>query len=652
MRSLSARRRFRDLKLFWKLLVPFFLVIVVLGSAGSFLIVRFLSARAQDAFDQDLFRRAVQAEAHVFDRSLYVLDSVRLGANFEGVPEAVQGRDRAGLSEALAGVPAARPDLDLVVATDDRGVGLVEIVRSGDGYERSDGSAWADRPFVRDVLGGLVDEAGDKRVGFDGSSGTVMFATAGPIKRDGRVVGAVIAGLGVPRLASEISERVGGTAALYDTGGNALGQAGRAGTLPPPPAGSGARPVRVSHSIGDVDMATSYAELTLRGQRLGTVAVSLPDQAAFSPVRGATSGLVLMLLTAMAAISALGALLSRYILRQVKPLIETNRRLGRGDLSARAPLVSADELGELTRGFNAMASQLQASHEELESRVAQRTDELQRLHNQMVKANEERAELFAMISHEFRSPLTAIIGHADVMLNPRFDPADEKWRGEFGAAIKGAGEDLLGHVNEILDIAKLESGKMELDIGEVSLADLIHELEGTITALASQGELKVTFDVPRDLPPVRGDRTRLRQIVLNLVSNAVKYTPAGGRVTLAVSQQRGRVEVSVSDTGVGIPKKAGNRVFEPFYQVSGTKTQKGQASSGLGLSLTKRLVEAHRGKIWYTSEPGRGTTFTFSLRPFSKGSKVVRPTAVRPKRKEKRRVRRDRPVARRMRLVS
>lgn len=617
MRRRPVRWAVSDVKMFWKLLVPFFLVIVVLGSVGSFLIVRFLATRAQDAFDQDLFRRAVQAEVHVFDRSLYVLDSVRLGANFEGVPASVAGRDRTALGEALLAVVAARPDLDLVVATDDRGTGIVEIARSGDSYVRREGTSWGQSPFVVEVLG---DPSGDKRAGFAAAGEGIVFATAGPVEQNDRVVGAIIAGVGVSRLASEIADRVQGSVALFDADGDLLGRAGHTGEWRAPPEGGLARPVRIRGSVGGEDVATSYVRLDVAGRRLGTVAVSLPDRTTFSLVRGATGRLAVMLLAAMAAIGALGALLSRYILRRVKPLIEANRRLGHGDLGARAPLTGSDELGELARGFNAMADQLQASHEELESRVAQRTDELQRMYDRLVKVNRARAELFAMISHEFRSPLTAIIGYAETMLNPRFEPKEDDWRRRFGAIIRDSGQELLTRTNEILDLAKLESGRMELDFADVSVEQVIEDLRGTISALASQGDLTVTFDVPRRVAAVRADATRLRQIVLNIVSNAVKYTPPGGNVDVSVDMVRGRVEISVADTGVGIPKSVGKRVFDPFYQVSGTRTQKGQASSGLGLSLTKQLVEAHGGRIWYTSDEGRGTTFTFSLRTIGEGS--------------------------------
>jgi two-component system sensor histidine kinase/response regulator len=273
-----------------------------------------------------------------------------------------------------------------------------------------------------------------------------------------------------------------------------------------------------------------------------------------------------------------------------------------------------DELGELARGLNQMAEELQASYGELESRVAQRTEELQRLYEKVKRASEGQAEVFAGISHEFRTPLFAIIGHAELMADPDFRPSGGGWRREFAETIKGSAEALLVLVNDILDLAKSDSGRLKLELEAVRLRDVVDELRSTIVPLARRGELRVELDVPKDLPLVSAAPGRLRQILLNLASNAIKYTPPGGKVRLEARANDGHVEVSVIDTGVGISKADTTRIFEPFYQVKGVHAQGGRASSGLGLALTKRLVEAHSGRIWMRSEPGVGSTFTFSLR--------------------------------------
>jgi two-component system sensor histidine kinase/response regulator len=315
----------------------------------------------------------------------------------------------------------------------------------------------------------------------------------------------------------------------------------------------------------------------------------------------------------MAAIVGFGVLVSRYILRTVEPLVETNRALGQGDLSVRAPVRSGDELGELAEGFNLMAEQLQASYEDLERRVAQRTEELQRLYAENVKAGEARSQFFATVSHEFRTPLFAILANAELLTDPELRPETPEEAAEFASTIETSAKTLLERVNELLDLAKSESTGVELETTTTEMAEVWGDIAPSVRALARAGHLTVTESVPAELPAVRADAVRLRQILLNLTSNAVKYTPAGGRIAVSAAVDNGMLQVAVADTGTGIPKRVGDKVFEPYYRVKGSRAQGSWASTGLGLALTKRLVEAHGGKIWFESKPKHGTTFFFTL---------------------------------------
>jgi signal transduction histidine kinase len=347
------------------------------------------------------------------------------------------------------------------------------------------------------------------------------------------------------------------------------------------------------------------------------MALSVPTAQAFATARGAGLRLALILFGAMAGVVAIGAALSRRILAQVRPLVETNRALGRGELEVRAPVLSSDELGELARGVNQMAEQLQASYETLELRVAQRTEEVQRL-------LKERTEFFAALSHELRTPLAIIRGQAKMMLDPTY-PKGVKWVTQTGAVIDDSAAQLLSTVNDVLELARAESGRFELDVETIDLPDVVRGARPTIEGLTRANGLEIAVDVPDNLPPVRADRTRLREVIVNLVDNAAKYTPEGGAVDVSASARNGSVVVSVSDTGVGIPPEAGELIFEPFFRVPGTKAQRGQASSGLGLALAKRIVEAQGGKITFESRPEAGTTFTFTL-PLAKTASKRRKT--------------------------
>jgi signal transduction histidine kinase len=248
-----------------------------------------------------------------------------------------------------------------------------------------------------------------------------------------------------------------------------------------------------------------------------------------------------------------------------------------------------------------MASQLQTSYETLEQRVDERTEEVQRLLR-------ERTQFFAAMSHEFRTPVAVVLSQAQMLSDPQF-PKSERWQADAGRILRTSGEQLLSLVSDILELAKAEVGKLEVEIGEVSLPALAKELKPTIEGLAHAADLTTKVSVPARLPAVLADQQRLRQVLLNLVDNAVKYTPRGGTVSVSASITGSAVEVAVRDTGVGIPPGDADRIFEPFFRVRTNRTQAGQPSSGLGLAVTKRLVEAQGGSIRFTSTPGEGTTF-------------------------------------------
>jgi signal transduction histidine kinase len=390
---------------------------------------------------------------------------------------------------------------------------------------------------------------------------------------------------------------------IYDANGEPLAGAGTKTAVRV----KGADLVRRTEKIGSSEFFTLYAPLEIQGRPEGMVAVRLLPESVFSSVRDAGMRLAFVLLIAMAGIVGIGALLSRYILAQVRPLLATNRALGKGELSARAPIVTDDELGELARGVNQMAEQLEASYETLELRVAQRTEEVQRL-------LKERTEFFASLSHELRTPLAIILGQAKMLRDPSYRK-NLASTAQTGKTIDNSAQQLLSLVNDVLDLARAEAGKIEVNLEKVNVSEVVKDMRRTIEGLAQANGLRVGINVARDLPPVKADRARLREILLNLVDNAVKYTPEGGKVELSAAAQNGEVQVSVSDTGVGIPPEAGALIFEPFYRVPGIAAQHGQASSGLGLAMAKRLVEAQGGSISFLSEKDAGSTFTFSLKP-------------------------------------
>lgn len=592
-RRLSPRRWFRDLRLFWKLLVPFVAAILVIGVAGTFLTVHYLASRAATTLDEHLLDGGVGASTYLRDHELSLLEAVRFAANVEGVPEGVASSNRTEAARALASAVAVHKNLDAISVTDVMGRGFVDYTRDTTALSPHEGVDWRAAPCVEDVLHGVTDAAGDKHTCFVRlSDRTILLLLAGPIRTD-HVVGAAVAGVTADKLARGAAERASAGVALYDTAGRVMAASPRFDARARLDRGIGTRPVRVREDAGGRDVATLYEPFTVRGTRVGTIAVRVSVHSAFASVRGAAYRLGALVALVMLATIALGVLLSRYFVSGLGGVLATTRALGDGDLGARTAVTTGDEVGELAAGVNHMASALQESYENLEAKVEERTAEVQRLLR-------ERTAFFTAVSHDLRTPLAVILGQAEMISEPA------------ARVVKDAGHQLLGFVNDILEMAKVDAGRIELRRERVALADAIADMRPSLESLATTHGVTFTVDVPRRLPDVDIDVSRLRQIVVNLVDNAVKYTPRGGHVSVTAAPRDGVVEVCVNDTGIGIPPDAGDRLFEPFYRARGAQAQGGQPSSGLGLAVVRGLVEAHGGRIWFESASG-GTTFHFTI---------------------------------------
>jgi len=257
-------------------------------------------------------------------------------------------------------------------------------------------------------------------------------------------------------------------------------------------------------------------------------------------------------------------------------------------------------LGEQFRRLERQARELKQSTVEL--RAAKELAET---------SNRAKSMFLATMSHELRTPLNAVIGFAQVMEQAMFGPVPARYR-EYATLIHRSGEHLLSIINDILDIAKLQSGKTELRLETAAIAKLVDETVQLVASRAEESGLELTQAIAPELPAVEMDVTRIRQVLLNLLSNAIKFTPRGGRVEIAVRAQNGAVTVIVSDTGVGMKEDEIPKALEPFGQVNNAMAR-AQEGTGLGLPLSKSLVELHGGRFSLVSRPGAGTTVTFTL---------------------------------------
>ena len=238
-------------------------------------------------------------------------------------------------------------------------------------------------------------------------------------------------------------------------------------------------------------------------------------------------------------------------------------------------------------------------------------NEIQEKSRALEVASRHKSEFLANMSHELRTPLNAIIGFSEVMLERMFGELNERQE-EYLKDILSSGRHLLTLINDILDLSKIEAGKMELERGSFSLRTALENGVTMIRERASRHEIALSLALGEGLDAVSGDERKVKQIVYNLLSNAVKFTPDGGRVDVSAEQANGAVQVTVRDTGIGIAPEDQQRIFEEFSQV-GRDPERSREGTGLGLTLSKRYVELHGGKIWVESAPGQGSAFSFTL---------------------------------------
>jgi signal transduction histidine kinase len=229
---------------------------------------------------------------------------------------------------------------------------------------------------------------------------------------------------------------------------------------------------------------------------------------------------------------------------------------------------------------------------------------------ELAVASQHKSEFLANMSHELRTPLNAIIGFSEVLSERMFGELNEKQE-EYSKDIHASGQHLLSLINDILDLSKIEAGRMELELSDFHLPTALDSALTLVRERAGRRGIALQMNVDERLGQIQADERKVKQVLLNLLSNAIKFTPEGGRIEVAAVSKNGLAEVSVSDTGVGIAPEDQEKVFEEFRQV-GTAEKKAEGT-GLGLTLCRKFVELHGGRIWVKSQVGVGSTFTFTI---------------------------------------
>lgn len=343
------------------------------------------------------------------------------------------------------------------------------------------------------------------------------------------------------------------------------------------------------------------------------VSVGIPTAVAFA---GANQILALNLaalgLVAGLALAAAWVGGNLFIVRQVQTLVEATRRVAAGELGVRSGLPQGQgELSQLATAFDQMAESLERAHERrlLEEELRRKNYRLEQQNLAIQEVNRLKSEFVSMVSHELRTPLTSIQGYAELLLEDEQVAEEQR---ESLTLVKKNAERLLGLINDLLDLSRIEAGKLDLHRTSLDLARLIPEVAGSLRPLIEAKRQRISLDLSDALPTVWADADRVTQILTNLISNAHKYTLAEGSITVAARRDDGFVRVDVIDTGIGLSPEDQARLFTKYFRAHDRSPQAG-AGTGLGLVITRLLVELHGGRITVSSAPGKGSTFSFSL---------------------------------------
>jgi two-component system sensor histidine kinase BarA len=345
------------------------------------------------------------------------------------------------------------------------------------------------------------------------------------------------------------------------------------------------------------------------GQLLGVVNVKIPAKEYTDRLHINIAILITTALISALLLSAGSWLIIRYVIvKPVKHLKEVSDAIASGKLNIRSEILTGDEFEDLSHAYNRMLRSLMDKEEELRkvnSDLNRSVDDLAHANLALHTANQLKGDFLATMSHELRTPLSVIIGFSDLLNSAPLTEKQQKWLDN----INSSGKHLLNLLNDVLELAKIEAGKMQVKLEDFSIKEVCESVVNIFKQQAENKRLLLDCNVQSDIPMLKQDPQKLRQILWNLLSNAVKFTPEGGRINVSVRRLNGDLELVVADTGIGIALEDQASVFEKFRQTSQVLTRE-QGGSGLGLSISKELAKLLGGDITLASTLGQGTTFT------------------------------------------
>lgn len=367
-----------------------------------------------------------------------------------------------------------------------------------------------------------------------------------------------------------------------------------------------------------VDLASEFQ--LEEGDLMAIIEVTISDEEVFAAQRRNRAILLATaIITVFLAMVALYVIVRYVIVKPLQHLRHVSDEISRGNTQLRADIHTGDEFEELGAAFNRMLHHLVDAQEELRTvnrNLDSKVDQLAQVNMRLYEMNRMKNDFLATVSHELRTPLNSIIGFSDVLSN--IDALSDKQR-RYATNIQQSGRMLLEMINDILDLAKIESGKMKIRLSEFSIESVIAAQCDMARPLTEKKNIDLEYEIEPGLPELVQDQAKVQQILNNLLSNAIKFTPEGGRITLiARRDDQDRLEVMVEDTGVGIAQEDQTTIFEKFRQGTtilsgGDAMTREYSGTGLGLSIVKELCRLLGGEVTLTSELGKGSTFFVRL---------------------------------------
>jgi signal transduction histidine kinase len=365
----------------------------------------------------------------------------------------------------------------------------------------------------------------------------------------------------------------------------------------------------VAANLQGKEVISSYA---LIPQLDWAVFVERPASEVYATLYGSILRTTVLLLIGLAIALLASYFLARRIMGPLRVLGQGADRIADGDLSFRVDLKTGDEIQTLAEQFNKMTAALQESYSRLEEKVAERTSALSTANEKLKEVDKLKSEFLSNVSHELKTPLTAIEGLAANMLDGITGPLGEK-QIEYLTDIKASSDRLARLIEDLLDLSVIAAGRTEMRPTEIALDALVREVAFGLRTLAKNKHTDFELGSLEPGLTAWADRDRVAQVLTNLIGNAIKFTPPEGKVTVSAHMNGGAwAEVTIADTGPGIQAEEAGKIFDEFYQVTRSGKEKSQGV-GLGLAISRKLVEMHGGRIWVESEMGRGSVFHFTL---------------------------------------